>query len=310
MARPQIFDFSHPELRRPGVEFVRDTDRTPLLRKDFGELRGTHALEDLPGALGLPEDHPDDALLALVPAALLYQRRVAHGDPVPGEIREGRPSWAPKPHLLNRATALVIKAVEGRMALRNGGKPLPQSARNLLAIADLLAQELETTSREEILARLDGIVADLGRVDWLRGAASELQRCVGELAQYSAARAGSPAGDLARQCALLLRTPMIWATEKAMAADAAVGDVNRLLANPTVLRAKAWPLMNELRAFILDVEPVVRHWAAMRPQSDALRPEDWKDMLRLAGRRFARFDPSLYRIETALGEYAPGAADD
>jgi len=307
------FAFNHPDLRRPGVEFVRDEDRAVILRKDFGELHGTFRLDGLPISLDLPPDHPDLPLLKLLPGALLYTRRVAHGDPVPSELLNGAPSWTPRAEILEKSTSLVFRTLQGRFAALQPGEALPDfrnDGGDITAMADFLAGRLANATRDDIAQRLQQIALDLGRVEWLRRATSSLQRTVGEIAQYSAQKTGQQAGDLARKCALTLRRPTIWATELAMIADASVADINRLLADPSLAEKRVWPAIRDLRAFILDVEPILQHWAGQRKRTESMRGDDWKALLRRVTHKYATFDPALYRHSEPQSGFDPGAAND
>lgn len=295
---PDRFRFQHTDLRRPGAVFVRGDDRNILLKMDFGDLKGSLPLERLARSLDPAPDSHDHALLALVPEALRYTRQIRADDPLPSELIDGRPSWLPKPHVVDRAVAAVWRAVQGSPVLAQAGAPQAHAdpagtdiramARRLLG----LFQDMTIAQAED---HLQAVVGDLARVDWLRRAIGTLQRTVGELVQFSAERASDPAGDLSRRTALQLREITIWGTNRAIAADAAVGDIHRLLAEPDLLRHKAWPTIGALRALILDVEPVLLRWQAARDRSDGgPRLRDLEDLLRLTLQRYAGFSPDQF----------------
>jgi hypothetical protein len=221
-------------------------------------------------------------------------RQIRADDPIPGELIDGRPSWLPKPHVLDRAAATIWRTVEGSPELAQSDTPpshrdpaktdIQIMARRLLALfPDMTVAQAE--------AHLQAVISDLARVDWLRRAIATLQRTVGELAQFSVLHAGEPVGDLSRRTALQLREVTIWGTSRAIAADAAVGDIHRLLAEPELLRHKAWPAIRLLRALILDVEPLLLRWQAARDRSDGgPRQRDMEDLLRLTLLRYAGFN--------------------
>lgn len=295
---PDRFSFRHAELRRAGAVFVRADDRGALLKREFGELKASLPLERLGRALEPAPDSHDQALLALVPDALCYLRQIRADDPVPAELIDGRPSWLPKPHVLNRAVAAVWRAVQAPLALAAPDAPPLQTASadvDRLAVARRLPGLFPDLTIAQAEAHLQAVVEDLARVDWLRRAIATLQRMVGELAQVSALHAGEPVGDLSRRTALQLREITIWGTGQAMAADAAVADIQRLLAEPALLRHRAWPAICALRALILDVEPVLLRWQAARDRSDGgPRLRDMEDLLRLTLQRYAGFNPDRF----------------
>lgn len=112
MSLPERFNFQHADLRRAGAVFVRGQDRLPMLKMDFGDLKGSLPLNRLSASLQLQADGIDAALLALVPEALRYVRQVRAGDPVPSELRDGR--------LLAAATACGAARRGHRMARHAG----------------------------------------------------------------------------------------------------------------------------------------------------------------------------------------------
>jgi hypothetical protein len=296
---PDRFCFQHAELRRAGTVFVRGDDRRTLLKMDFGELKGSLPLDRLARSLDLPPDSHDHALLALVPDALSYMRQIRADDPVPGELIDGRPSWLPKPHVLDRAAATIWRAVQGLPELAQVHTPPSQHDPAQTADMQTMARRLLGLFPEMTIAQaeahLQAVVSDLARVDWLRRAIATLQRMVGELAQFSVLHASEAVGDLGRRTALQLREVTIWGTNRALAADTAVGDIPRLLAQPDLLRHKAWPAICALRALILDVEPLLLRWQAARDRSDGgPRQRDMEDLLRLTLQRYAGFNPDRF----------------
>lgn len=309
---PERFNFQHADLRRTGAVFVRGPDRVPMLKMDFGDLKGSLPLNRLSASLQLHADGIDSELLALVPDALRYVRQVRADDPVPSELRDGRPSWLPRPHVMQRAVGAVWRAVEGPLALLDNAAPVHKNDGFDGAARDLARQLLglfPEVTIAQVEERVTGVVCDLARVDWLRRATGVLQRTVGELAQFSAQHANDSAGDLARRSALQLRDITIWGTEKAIVADAAVGDINALLAEPELLRRKAWPAIGALRALALDVEPIILLWQGARDRADGgPRLRDLEDILRLTLQRYAGFDPALFMPKPI--SMAAGGFDD
>jgi hypothetical protein len=300
---PARFSFQHPELRRPGTAFVRDASRAVMLKMDFGEMKGSLPLDRLAGSLQLAPDAADRQLLSLVPGALRYVRQVCADDPVPSELIDGRPSWLPRPHVLQRAVAVVWRAVQGPLAVLDSAPPLPAAGvpdADMRAVARNLLGLFPDITMAEVEQRLDAVVTDVARVDWLRRATAALQRTVGELAQFSVLHGNEAIGELARRSALQLREVTVWGTEKAIAADTAVGDINRLLAEPALLRRRAWPAICALRALALDVEPVLLQWQAARDRPDGgPRLRDIDEILRLVLQRYAGFNPAGFLPDAA-----------
>jgi hypothetical protein len=306
------FDFQHPDLRRSGTEFVRDDAREVVLKMNFGDLTGTLSLDSLASSLQIPAAHPDQELLSLTPAALQYVRRIRTGDAIPSELVDGRPSWLPHAHVLQRAAGVVWRALQGPLAALQPGTVLPppgNASANLQQAAQLLLQLLPGVTVEEVEERMHDVIVDVARVDWLLRSMGTLQRTVGELAQFAVKHGTDPIGDLARRCALLLRNVAVWGTEKAMMGDAAVGDVNRLLADPGLLKRRAWPTICMLRALVLDVEPIVLRWSEANGREGGPRLRDLEDMLRLTSQRYGQFDPDIFLPRRRLADGSRGGFD-
>lgn len=296
-AKPRSFSFSHAELRRPGSYFMRGENREVTLALQFGELKGALSLDALVNSLNLPPTHPDRQLLELVSPALNYMRSIQVGSPVPSELLDGRPSWMPKEHVVQRGAVTLWRALQLPLldAAPQAELPPPGSdAEKLHQIARLVKLLLPDLAVEMIERRMRDVIVDIARVDWLRRMTSALQRTVGEMAQFSARHNADPAGDLARRGALQLRQVAIWGTERAMICDAVVADVNRLLVEADHARQRVWPQINLLRAFALDIEAVLARWNQAQMRSDGPRLRDLEDLLRLVSQRYAAFDPEIF----------------
>lgn len=289
---PDSFDFAHPELRRAGAYFARGENREPVLVLPIGSLTGSVTLDALASSLHLRPEDPDSLLLELIPYALRYRRKLEAGSAMPSELVDGSPSWMPQAHVQQRGAALVWRALQpAEMA---GDAPAMATTDQLRDMALRLKPLLPQLSADALERYLRQVILDLARSDWARRATSALQRTVGEMAQFAAARSSEPIGDTARRTAVLLRNVAIWATRRAMLCDAATSDVLRLLQEPHSLRLRAWPVLGELRAMALDVEPIVLQWQQARTRGDGTRIRDLDNILRLSAARYSSFDPEIY----------------
>ena len=175
--------------------------------------------------------------------------------------------------------------------------------------AKLVRRLLPELPIEAVERRMNDAVAEIARVDWLRRATTAVQRIVGEMAQYSARYPADAAGDLAKRAALQLRQVAIWGTERAMRCDAAVADTTRLLKQPEQVARHAWPQINLLRAFALDVEAILLRWQQAMARSEGPRLRDVEEVQRLVHQRYARFDPTIFTPPERLATWQ-GEADD
>ncbi|MEL3891193.1 hypothetical protein V6B08_13025 [Ferrovibrio sp. MS7] len=291
---PDRFDFAHPELRRAGAYFARGENREPLLALPIGSLTGSVTLGALASSLNLPADDPDWLLLELVPLALRYRRKVEAGSAMPSELADGSPSWLPQAHVQQRGAALVWRALQPSETAGEALSAAGTTPEQLRDMALRLKPMLPQLNADALERHLRQVILDLARSDWVRRATSALQRTVGEMAQFAAARPSDPLGDTARRTAMLLRNVAIWGTRRAMLCDAATSDVRRLLQEPQILRHRAWPLLGEMRAMALDVEPIVTQWQQARGRGDGVRIRDLDNILRLTVARYSSFDPEIF----------------
>ncbi len=264
-----------------------------MLAVPIGSLTGSVTLRALAGSLNLQADDLDCVLLELVPLALRYQRKLEAGSEMPSELSDGSPSWLPQAHVQQRGAAQVWRALQpdgAGNALQLGGNTAEELRQMVFRLRPMLPQ----LSAEALEKRLRQVILDLARADWVRRATSALQRTLGEMAQFAAARPGDPVGDVARRTAMLLRNVAVWGTQRAMQCDAATSDVRRLLQEPQTLQHRAWTLLGELRAMALDVEPIVIQWQQARSRGDGVRIRDLDHILRLAVARYSSFDPEIF----------------
>lgn len=291
---PDRFDFTHPELRRPGAYFTLGENREPVLALPIGSLTGSVTLRALASSLNLTADDLDCMLLELVPLALRYRRKLEAGAAMPSELSDGSPSWLPQAHVQQRGAAQVWRALQLPAGTGNAPQQGGNTMEELHQMALRLRPMLPQLNAEALEKHLRQVIIDLARADWVRRATSALQRTVGEMAQFAAARPGDPVGDAARRTAILLRNVAVWGTQRAMLCDAATSDVRRLLQEPQALQQRAWTLLGELRAMALDVEPIVIQWQQARSRGDGVRIRDLDHILRLAVARYSNFDPEIF----------------
>jgi hypothetical protein len=293
---PRSFSFCHPELRGATVEFSRDDDRHAIVEKNFGNLKGTLFVAELADSLGLGPDDADRKLLSIVPDALRHVRTLKSDDLVPTELITGQPSWQPGQQSVSRATMSLSRALQHRLYGRHKepkvtGTALPIEVKDLVLLAPAI---LKGMANNEAAARLEAVVLDLARLDRLRRAISDLQRTVGELAQFSVRYAKYPVGSLAKGAAVQLRAAVVWGTQQAVAADAAMGDILALIDNPERASDRAWPVMRRLRVLMLDCEPVIARWLASKHLQSGTPVKEVEEVYRLVMRRYKTFDPSIF----------------
>jgi hypothetical protein len=91
---PQRFDFANKVFHvETGVFQIDATTDEPVYTVDLGDVRATLTFATLRGSFGIEKDDPDSRLLEHVKRALVFVRRVRHGDSMPSELLDGSASW-------------------------------------------------------------------------------------------------------------------------------------------------------------------------------------------------------------------------
>ncbi len=298
-------DFKHPEFGRGDSHFAAGMDREIVLRQTLGELSTGIKLDQVPAALGLEAGAADRRMLRFVTAAMRFRRTLRNGDELPDELFDGRPSWSPKPHRLARAVRRLGAAI--------GAPTAPEAdASGLSAGFEVLARVIRSRGFLGD-ARLDAddiaqIASDTARVDWLCRAVIAVQQCLGVLARTAATRQNPHQADAARATARGLRDAIVWASSRAMAADQIAADPVTAFRDVVGFRARLWPLIASLRAFALDIEPLMVQWEVARARRGGPSVQDFDSLLRLVSVRWADFDPTMFDLDK-IRVGLPGAAE-
>lgn len=286
------FDFTSAYLKQSQAVFTRMPDREAVLRVDFGGNTATVPLATVDSAAELSEGHPDRSLLRIVEPALKYRETIAAGDPIPTELIDGRPSWRIAEGTLERVEQRILETLSARST---GDGPVPAGD-----ISEVIARELigiDTRGKSRIVDQIRDHLDAAARSVRLREDVTRCQRMVGEMATLGTQREPFAEQDRLRDAALKLRAVMVWATKRAMGLDMLANDIRGSIADQERIGARVWPAINELRAWTLDLAPVLRTWREMGRNAKDLRIGDIENFHRLISIRFSDFDPSIYRSE-------------
>lgn len=278
------FDFTHPALARADMKFVRDDDRRPTLTFDLGGVQAAVPLRQVAANYGIPDHHPDIGLLKKVEAALRFSRAIAHGDPIPSETVDATPSWTPRPHYLCRAALKLGRAL--------GASPSAGCDDPAAMLRDLeRAVRANAAGPAPDAAAMAELARDVARVDWLCRAVVSTQRVLGGLAKAGAERGMRSVSDTTRAGAVALRAPALWASDLAIRADALAVDLRAACRAVPAFRRRLNPIVATLRAFALDIEPLVAMWNAETARSGGASALGLEKIATMAIRRYAKFDP-------------------
>lgn len=287
-------EFTHPEFGRGGAHFAVGMDREIVLRQELGDLNTAIKLDQIPAAFGLRADAADRRMLRFVPAVMRFRRILRPGDELPSELVDGRPSWMPK-------TPRLLRAVR-RLGTAIGIQADPAADEPGLAAA---FEEFAATIRskgflgaERLGADDIALVAsDAARVDWLCRAVIAVQQCLGDLVRTTGTRQNPQQAESARAAARGMRDAVVWASTRAMQADQIAADPVAAFRDLPGYRTQMWPLIAALRAFALDVEPLMAHWDAARARRAGPSNADFETLLRMVAVRWTNFDGTIFDLK-------------
>ncbi len=293
-AVPMRFDFMHPALARADVKFVRDADRQPTLTFDLGDVRAALPLRQVGSNFGIPDHHPDLGLLDRIEAALRFSRAIAPGDPIPSETIDATPSWTPRAHYLCRAALKLGRAL--------GASPSAGCDDPAAMLRDLeRAVRANAVGSAPDAAAMAELTRDVARVEWLCRAVVSAQRVLGGLAKAASELGMRSVSDTSRAGAVALRAPALWASDLAMRADTLAADLRAACRAVPAFRRRLNPIVASLRAFALDVEPLVAMWNAETSRPDGASALGVEKVATMAIRRYGKFNPADF-------EWLPPAA--
>jgi len=299
------FDFDSQALRREDARFALDIQRVPHCYFGLGALEASISLAQFESTAfafrGEALTGQDRRRLEMIGPALRYRRSIRIGDPLPSELVDGRPSWAPKSHLLLRAIQRIGVALGDRPREEERRSPPGQPAAQDISTEDALAdlahalRSWKCPGGKPIVAKdVADLAESLARVDWLNRRIQLVQQCVGELARIAAGKSKGRRETFARSAALTLRTAVIWATGRALAADMTAADVLRAIGDVAAFNRRIWPQIAVLRAFAIDVEPIATLWQDTRLRPGGPLDSDFDALNRMVQIRYMPFDAEVF----------------
>lgn len=179
---PRRFEFANKVFHIESGAFQIDaTTDEPVYTVDLGDVRATLTFATLRGSFGIEKDDPDSKLLEHVKRALVFVRRVRHGDSLPSELLDGTASWTVDERHREVARGRVWT---GLVAWISGGK-----AASGVSIDEFakIASSVETRTR--VQAAFGQLADALGYPPAKRGdVVDQIERLIGELSFLEALR--------------------------------------------------------------------------------------------------------------------------
>lgn len=292
---PNRFNFTSRLLTKQDAEFVRQSNREVVLKVLIGVQTTIFPLRSLAAHPDLGADHQDIELLPCVERALFFRRAVRSGDKIPTELSTGRPSWTPQKHIVNRATSTVLAQLSAKLpeiATHNHEKEDAAST-----IAPFLVKS--GGSIEEMSERIEILTDSLACLIAIRNAVATIQHIVGRIAKEIKTSAYQQSVERLKQIGVLLRRLSNWATKELMRLDGECAQILPALLEPGHMEQRVWPRINRLRAWMIDIEPIVESWGQIADNSLSTSGPERDIFDRMVTIRYGDgFDPNIYWLET------------
>lgn len=283
-----VFGFQHPLLRQGGVQFVRDYDRSLCLSIELGQQRATVTAGSLADFLSVDASHPDLSQLGLIDGALRFSRSVRHGDPIPSELITGRPSWQPTDQQRRKGGQALARTLDGL-------RPSATTDATAADIAKYVLNEFSVKSYDVIIATISEVVEIVSFSSALQYSVYMFQKMLGDLVRLGKNKSGIEAKRILVS-AQNLRPLSDWASKKSLNLDLIGSDIQAAITKPQEYRDRSFNLVNTLRCWVLDVEPVLQEFSRATKRGGGTSDRHIEQLCRLIARRHDTFDATLYSV--------------
>jgi hypothetical protein len=288
--RDGVFNFQHPLLRESGVRFLRDHDRSLCLSIELGHQRAIVTASALAGFMSVDADHPDLSQLGLIDDALRFSRSVKHGDSIPSELVTGRPSWKPTEQQRRKGSQALARTLGGL-------RPPTATGATATDIARCLVDRFSTKSYDVILAVISEVIEIVSFTSALQYSVYTFQKMLGDLMRLVKKKSGIGAQRILAS-AQNIRPLAGWASKVIINLDLISSDIQSAIENSDLYYNRSFNLINTLRCWVLDVEPVLHEFLCASKRGDGASDRHIDQVCRLIARRHETFDPTFYNTPT------------
>lgn len=272
--RDTHFDFEHKVFAISGAFFSIDAgEKKPVLNITLGDLKASLTFTTLRESFGLAEDGHDVKLLDVVAKGLKYVKVIMPGEQIPGELLDGRASWAVDDrHRMiarGRITVQLVSWVTGNEMIVVEASELEQivedpGTKERLKMAFLeIAKKLGINDNaEDAITNMVGSLAqELSYIEALRDRFLHIRALSANLAKaaqiYRTDRA--LVSEISRMQGLL-KKPLAGYDSIFEQADAQTGEIVGALKSFDTTVHFIRKIRDDLRARLLDWEDLLRAW--------------------------------------------------
>lgn len=272
--RDTHFDFEHKVFAISGAFFSVDPgEKKPVLNITLGDLKASLTFTTLRESFGLAEDGHDVKLLDVVAKGLKFVKIIMPGEQIPGELLDGRASWAVEDrHRLiarGRITVQLVSWVTGHEMIVVEASELeqivedPGTKERLKTAFQEIAKKLGVTENaEDTITNMVGSLAqELSYIEALRDRFLHIRALSGNLAKaaqiYRTDRA--LVSEISRMQGLL-KKPLTGYDSIFEQADAQTGEIVGALKSFDTTVHFIRKIRDDLRARLLDWEDLLRAW--------------------------------------------------
>lgn len=272
--RDTHFDFEHKVFAIAGAFFSVDAgEKKPVLNITLGDLKASLTFTTLRESFGLAEDGHDAKLLDVVAKGLKFVKIIMPGEQIPGELLDGRASWAVDDrHRLiarGRITVQLVSWVTGNEMIVVEASELeqivedPGTKERLKTAFQEIAKKLGITENaEDTITNMVGSLAqELSYIEALRDRFLHIRALSVNLSKaaqiYRTDRA--LVSEISRMQGLL-KKPLAGYDSIFEQADAQTGEIVGALKTFDTTVHFIRKIRDDLRARLLDWEDLLRAW--------------------------------------------------
>lgn len=272
--RDTHFDFEHKVFAISGAFFsVEHSEKKPVLNITLGDLKASLTFTTLRESFDLKEDGHDAKLLETVAKGLRFVKIIMPGEQIPGELLDGRASWAVEDrHRLiarGRITVQLVSWVTGNEMIVVDASELEQivedpiTKERLKTAFNEIAKKLEITENPEdtITNMVASLAQELSYIEALR----DRFQCIRQMSANLAKAAQIYRADRALVAEImrmqgLMKKPMNNYDSIFDQADAQTGEIVGALKSFDTTVHFIRKIRDDLRARLLDWEEILKAW--------------------------------------------------
>jgi hypothetical protein len=300
IVRDTHFDFQHKVFLLPGAFFSLDTtSKDPVLNILLGDLKAALPFNTIRESFDIPEDSNDRHLLDVVAKGLRFVKVIRPGEQIPGELLDGRASWAVEDRhrviARGRLTMQLISWITGAETIITDLSQLeqiiddPQSKNRVREACAQIAQRLGIANGSEqyITDRVDDLSQELSYIEALRDRFSQIRAMdenLGKIAQIYRSDRGF-VSEVSRM-RMLFKKPLRAYDAVFEQADAQTGEIIGALKDFKTTITFIRTIRDDLRARLLEWEDMLSMWNEVEIERSTKIEQICKQTYRFLANRF------------------------